>query len=224
MKRLIRRLVLTRTFRQSSQASAQGRAVEPENRLLHHFPARRLEAEAIRDSILAVSGRLDRTFYGEGIQPYRFEPMPERRLFPGPLDGNGRRAIYTKITLMQGPQFLEVFNFPDPKTAMGRRDVTNVPAQALTMLNDPFVIQQSEVWADRLIAGSDASVRARLDRMFQAALGRLPRPADAARFEKTIQDLAVLYEVPPREMLKSRLLWKDIAHAVFNVKEFIYVP
>jgi hypothetical protein len=223
LKGLVRSLLLTETFRMSGQASARGREADPENRLLHHFPARRLEAEVIRDSILAVSGRLDRTLYGESIQPYRVEPMPERRLFPGPLDGNGRRSIYTKITLMQGPAFLEVFNFPDPKTAMGRRDVTNVPAQALTMLNDPFVIRQAGVWAVRLTAQPDASVAARIDRMFRRALARPAAPAEVARFETAVRDLAALHQAPAGEVLKSRPVWKDVAHAVYNLKEFIYV-
>ena len=223
LKGLIRTLVLTETFRMAGQASPRGREVDPENRLLHHFPTRRLEAEAIRDSILAVSGRLDRTLYGPSIQPFRDEPTPERRLFGGPLDGNGRRSVYTKITLMEGPRFLSVFNFPDPKTSQGRRDVTNVPAQALALMNDPFVTDQAGVWADRLTSGADATPRARLGRMFLSALGRAPKPPEAARFEKAVADLAALHEVPAGEIMKSRLVWKDVAHAIFNMKEFIYV-
>lgn len=223
VKRLIRSIMLTETFQMSSTADAKAAQIEPENRLLHHFPARRLEAEAIRDSILAVSGRLDRTLYGPSIQPYRTEPMPERRLFPGPLDGNGRRSIYTKVTLMQGPKFLEVFNFPDPKVPVGRRDVTNVPAQALTLLNDPFVLGQADLWAEKLIQTTDSSVAGRVERMFLTALGRRPTAVEADRFTKLVAELARLQEVPAGEELKSRPVWKDVAHAVFNLKEFIYV-
>ncbi len=223
VKKMVRYLMTTQAFRMTGQENAKGREVDPENRLIHRFPSRRLEAEVIRDSILAVSGRLDRTLYGPSIEPNRVEPMPERRLFPGPLDGNGRRSIYTRITLMQGPSFLEVFNFPDPKTAMGKRDVTNVPAQALTLLNDPFLIQQSEFWSDRLIKEEDASAGLRIDRMFRTALGRPGNIGEVKRFEKAVQDLATLNDVPPAEVLKSKVVWKDIAHAFFNLKEFIYV-
>jgi hypothetical protein len=223
MKRLVRSLVLTQTFRQSSQAAASAKGVDPLNRLLHHFPARRLEGEVIRDAILATSGRLDRTLYGPSIQPFRDDPKPERRLFGGPLDGNGRRSVYTKITLMGGPRFLEVFNFPDPKSSQGRRDVTNVPAQALTLLNDPFVTGQAEFWAERLVAEPDATPAARIDRMFRVALGRAPKPAEAARFEKAVRELAALHGTPEAELLKNRVVWKDVAHAMFNLKEFIYV-
>jgi len=223
VKRLVRTLMLTRTFQMTGQASARGIAVDPENRLLHHFPARRLEAETIRDSILAVSGRLDRTLYGPSIQPFRDDPKPERRLFGGPLDGNGRRSVYTKITLMEGPKFLCVFNFPDPKVATGKRDVTNVPAQALSLLNDPFVIGQADYWSERLVAAPDATVGARIDRMFRAAVGHAPDKATADRFERIVKELATLHEVKAGEELKSRVLWKDVAHAMFNMKEFIYV-
>lgn len=223
VKKLVRQIVLSQAFQMSSQANAKAVEVEPENRLLHHFPSRRLEAEVIRDSILATSGRLDLKLYGPSIQPHRVQPMPERRLFPGPLDGEGRRSVYTKITLMQGPAFLEVFNFPDPKTAMGKRDVTNVPAQALTLLNDPFVVQQADFWADRLIKQNDASISARVDSMFRTALGRPARPAELARFEKAITELATLSEVPAGEVLRSKPVWKDVAHSIFNLKEFIYV-
>jgi len=223
MKKLIRSLVLSETFQMSSVAAPATAQIDPENRLLHHFPARRLEAEAIRDTILAVSGRLDRTLYGPSIQPFRSEPMPERRLFPGPLDGNGRRSIYTKVTLMQGPKFLEVFNFPDPKVAVGRRDVTNVPAQALTLLNDPFVIGQADLWAAKLLETTDSSVAGRVERMFLTSLGRRPTRSEAKRFEQLVTELASLQQLPAGEVLSNRGLWKDVAHSVFNMKEFIYV-
>ena len=139
-----------------------------------------MEAEAIRDSILAASGRLDRRLYGPSVQPFREKEYADRRLFPGPLDGDGRRSIYIKNNLMEAPKFLGAFNFPGGKVAQGRRDVTNVPAQALALLNDPFVLQQADVWAGRLVARPDDTVEARIDAMFRTALGR-PPTADGAR-------------------------------------------
>ncbi len=223
VKKLIRHLVLTETFQQQSRATAQGMEVDPENRLLHHYPARRAEAEVIRDSMLSVSGRLDPTLYGSSIHPYRPQEKGDRKLFSGPLDGDGRRSVYTRITLMEGPPFLGVFNQPEAKVAQGRRDVTNVPAQALTLMNDPFVIQQAQVWADALLTQADANVTARLDRMFLTALGRKPAPAETVRFETAVRELAELHQVQPDGVMKHRDLWKDVAHAVFNLKEFIYV-
>lgn len=224
IKKLIRSLVLTRTFQMSNQPSAASREVDPQNRLLQHFPARRMEAETIRDSILAASGRLDRTFFGPSVQPFRDKDYADRRLFAGPLDGHGRRSIYIKNNLMEGPKFLEAFNFPGGKVTQGRRDVTNVPAQALALLNDPFVLQQADVWAQRLVARSDSSVTERLQAMFESACQRPLSPDEQARFEQAVGQLAELHNVPSNDLLKSQAVWKDVAHSIFNLKEFIYVP
>jgi hypothetical protein len=224
IKRLIRSIVLSRTFGLASQPSASAKERDPQNRLLSHYPARRLEAEAIRDGILAASGRLDATLFGMSIQPFREQDNADRRLFAGPLDGNGRRSIYIKNNLMEAPKFLGAFNFPGGKVAQGKRDVTNVPAQALALLNDPFVLQQAETWATRLVAQPDAAVSTRIDTMFQTALGRLPAVEERERFERAARKLAELHQVPEGDLLKSLPVWKDLAHAVFNLKEFIYIP
>ncbi len=224
MKRLIRSLVLTRTFQMSNQPSAAARELDPLNRWLQHYPARRLEAEAIRDSILASSGRLDRTLFGMSVQPFRDKDYADRRLFAGPLDGAGRRSLYTRNTLMERPRFLEAFNFPGGKVAQGRRDVTNVPAQALALLNDPFVLQQADVWAARLVTRSSDSISLRIESMFQTALSRSPSDAERERFERTVRELADLHQVPASNVLTSSLVWRDVAHAMFNLKEFIYIP
>ena len=117
IKKLIRQIVLTDTFQASNTASSAARDVDPQNRLLSYYPARRLEAEAIRDLILNSSGRIDLAMFGMSVQPYREKEYADRRLFPGPLDGNGRRSIYVKNNLMESPKFLGVFNFPGGKVA-----------------------------------------------------------------------------------------------------------
>ena len=221
VKKLIRFLVLSKTFEQSSQHSPEAMAVDPSNRLLSRYPARRLEAESIRDAILAVSGRLDRTLYGPSIHPYREQPKDYRKLHQGPLDGNGRRSIYLKVTRHEGVRFLEIFDFPNPMMARGTRDVTNVPPQALALMNDPFVVDQAGVWADRLMART-ASVEARIEAMFRTALGRLPDAVEAQRFRKLAEELASQHKVEEDKVLENRDVWKDVAHAIFNVKEFLY--
>jgi hypothetical protein len=183
-----------------------------------------LEAEVVRDSLLAVSGRLDTKLYGPSVQPFREKAYADRRLFPGPLDGAGRRSIYIKNNLMEAPKFLAAFNLPGGKVAQGRRDVTNVPAQALAMLNDPFVLQQADVWAGALVARRDDSIAGRVQAMYQAALGRPPTADERQAFENAIHALAELHQVPAGEVLASRTVWQDAAHAVFNLSEFLYVP
>jgi hypothetical protein len=119
---------------------------------------------------------------------------------------------------------LSAFDFPGGKVAQGRRDVTNVPAQALALLNDPFVLQQADVWAERLTAQPDATIAARIERLFLTGLGRPPTAAERQRFERAVGQLAELHDVPAAKVLDSRAVWKDAAHAMFNMKEFIYIP
>ena len=223
IKKLIRLIVTSRTFRQSSVATASGRDVDPDNRLLHHFPVRRLGAEAIRDTILAVSGRLDRKQFGPSIQPFRPEPKEHRKLYSGPLDGDGRRSLYLKVTRMEGPRFLELFDLPDQTATRGRRDRTNVPAQALALLNDPFVIDQSRVWGEALAARGDETIAGRIDYIFVRALGRSAHPRERERLLAFVDRLAKLYDVKPAAIPSNKKIWQDIGHAMFNMKELIYI-
>jgi hypothetical protein len=224
MKQMIRQIVLTRAFQQSHRPTAAALELDPTNRLLSNYPARRMEAEAIRDSLLASSGRLDRTLFGLSIPAYREKEYADRRLFRGPLDGNGRRSIYIKVTLMEAPRFLEVFNFPGGKVCQGKRDVTNVPAQALAMLNDPFVQQQADVWAQRLIQHKADSVSACIDAMFLTALGRSATVAERDRFARFVEQVAGLNNVAADRLLGSAEVWREAAHAMFNLQEFISIP
>jgi hypothetical protein len=224
VKKVIRLLATSQAFQMAGRADAKSAEADPLNRLLHHYPARRMEAEAIRDSILAVSGRLDRTMYGLSVLPYREGTNEDRRLFPGPLDGHGRRSIYIKVNLMEGPRFLSAFDLPGGKVCQGRRDVTNVPAQALALLNDPFVLQQAEVWAKKLVERPAESPAARVEQMFAVALSRPPTKEERDRFARYIDLLAELHQAPAAEVARNIAVWKDVAHALFNVQEFVYIP
>ena len=130
VKRLVRRLVQTEAYRMGSEPSPEAVEADPDNRLLQHANLRRLDAEAIRDSMLSVSGRLDPTMYGRSV-PVHYaarhglnEKGPER----GPVDGDGRRSIYQEIRRNAANPFLQVFDQPKPASTRGQRDSTNVPA------------------------------------------------------------------------------------------------
>jgi hypothetical protein len=183
-----------------------------------------MEAEAVRDAMLAASGRLNPVMYGASVQPFREQEYADRRLFAGPLDGHGRRSVYIKNNLMEGPKFLAAFNFPGGKVTQGRRDVTNVPAQALTLLNDPLVLLLADAWAARLVARADASIASRTGAMFEAALSRPPTAGELARFDGMVLRLCDLHQVAQADALQSQAVWKDVAHALFNASEFIYIP
>ncbi len=226
IKSLIREIVLSDVFRQASEIDPKASQIDPENRLLHHFPARRLEAEAIRDSLLAVSGQIDLTMYGPSIQPYRTEEVESRRLFSGPLDGARRRSLYISVTRMGPSKLLSLFNLPAPGSTVGRRDSTNVPAQALGMLNHPFVHQQARCHAERLLASGDQEFHRHVDTLFMTLFGRRPTLTELGSCETLFAQLAevaaasLAEPVPPREDVS---VWKEFIHALYNLKEFTYV-
>jgi len=211
VKKMHRLMLLSSAYQMASTSGAEADKIDPENKLLHRMPVRREEAECVRDAILAVSGRLDRTMYGPGVMPH-LTPFMAGRGRPtasGPLDGAGRRSIYVNVRRnFLSPMFL-AFDYPVPFSTMGRRSVSNVPAQALTLMNNPFVEQQAESWARHVLPEKDARKRVAL--MYEAALGRLPSAeemADALGFVGVGDDVRA---------------WADLAHALFNVKEFIFV-
>jgi hypothetical protein len=220
-KRLVRRLVLTETFRQGAHPSAAARAVDPDNRLLHHHPTRRLDAEAIRDSLLAVSGRLDPRLGGRPIRPHRFLEDPAKRLFSGPLDGEGRRSIYLEMSIMAPPPFLVGFNLPAPKIPTGKRDVTSVPVQALILMNDPFVVAMADHWAGRLLVDGRSQPAERMAAMFREALGREPDSDELSLWVGAVREFAPP-NAAPEALMADRAAWKGMAHALFNTKEFIH--
>ena len=219
VKALIRELVLTRAYQMSSAPTdARAEQLDPENELLHRMNLKRLEGEAIRDAVLAVSGRLDAKLGGPSVMVHVTHFMDGRgRPGSGPLDGAGRRSIYTSVRRNFLPPMMLAFDMPIPFTTMGRRNVSNVPAQALILMNDPFIVEQTRVWAKRLASVSEPTERVR--QMYLAAFARPPAEAelkDALAFV-TAQSQA-LGTVPTDERV-----WVDLGHVLFNVKEFIYL-
>jgi hypothetical protein len=217
VKHLHRLILLSSTYQQSAIRNPQSAIVDPQNRLLHRMNVRRLEAEAIRDAILTVSGRLDRTAGGPGVPQYLSEHMVGRGRpgSSGPLDGDGRRSVYLQVRRnFLNPMFV-AFDYPTPFTTIGRRGTSNVPAQALVMLNNPFVVQQAELWAKAVCAASSAPTD-RVRRMYEAAFARLPTTAETETALGFVADQV-------RDGSKASEAWAALAHALFNAKEFVFV-
>ncbi len=216
-KQLVRQLVLSESFKQSDVVSEAARQRDPANRLLHHYPTRRMEAEAIRDAMLAVSGRLDDKLYGRSINPLRPTEDAAKRLFSGPLDGDGRRSLYLTMSIMAPPKFLMTFDLPDVRLPSGRRNVTNVPTQALLLLNDPLAVSLARHWAAGLIKTPHASPEERLESMFVTAFGRSPTDSEKVKWTALLQSVVTLPDV-----MADEAAWAQLAHTIFNSQEFIY--
>lgn len=226
IKRLIRDLALSRTYQMASRSTPEADAADPNNRLWHRAAIRRLEAEPIRDAILTVSGRLDSRAGGPSV-PVHLTSYMQGRGRPsrsGPLEGEGRRSLYLEIRRNFLAPMMLAFDAPIPFTTMGRRNVSNVPAQALILLNDPFVAAEAERWAERVLAGSERTPEGRVAVMYETAFARPPaaRETEAAIgfLERQARDRGLASEA----WRDDPHVWADLGHVLFNAKEFIFIP
>jgi len=204
IKKTLRLLLTSQAYRTSSLAPAEAKEVDATSGPFFHIPLRRLEAEELRDAILAVAGQLDRKMYGESVRVYYAHDTGKTKgdRPKGPLDGGGRRSVYLEIRRNAADPFLEVFDAYKPTTTRGQRDVTNVPAQSLALMNGAFVTAQSGKFAEALRGELDP-----IGQIYLRALGREPRAAE--------REGAQTYAA--ENGLASLVL------AVFNMKEFLYV-
>jgi cytochrome c553 len=212
---LLKDIVLSRSYQMASHhPDPRAQQVDATNAHWHRSHQKRLNAEAIRDSILSVSGRLDRKVGGTSV-PVHLTDFLTGRGRPGgsgPVDGHGRRSIYIKVCRNFLPAFLTAFDFPIPATTVGDRLVTNVPAQALALMNDPFVHEQARLWGERVMkSAEDEGLLVALDRMWQQAFARPPSGEEIAMARSFVEG-------------KGGEGWADLAHALIQTKEFRFIP
>ena len=221
VKRIIRRVLLSSTYRMSSRAAAKVLVADPTNRLLHHMPIRRLPAEAIRDSILALSGRLERKMHGPSTRVH-ITPFMRGNRSPGgsgPVDGDGRRSIYIEVRRNHLSSFLTAFDKPVPFTVIGRRSVSNSPAQPLILMNSPFVHEQAALWARSVLAADDRKLPGRLREVYLTAFGRPPLAWEVETAAQFIGEQVKKYGGDEAE----QRAWTDFCHTLINVKEFLFL-
>jgi hypothetical protein len=185
---------------------------DPENRFLWKYRPQRLEAETVRDSILWVSGGIDLSVGGPPVFPY----VPEEILasqahgvWRNQPDGPDvwRRSVYVYRRRSLGFPFFGTFDLPDPNVTAAARNVSTVPTQALTLLNNPFVLRQAQLFAKRLADEVPDDVEAQISRAYRIALSRPPTKEEAA--------IAL-------ELVESRSLI-DLTHVMLNLNEFLYL-
>ena len=183
---------------------------------------KRLEGEAIRDAILAISGRLDDRLYGKSV-PIHLTPFIEGKARPkvsGPSDAAGRRSLYIAVRRNFPEPFFQAFDMPNPHTTTGLRTVSNVPAQALALMNNPMVIEQSQRWADRLLQGHPSSTfDVRIQQAYLTCVSREPTPAEIAAAQAFIEAQAQELNAAPDDVR----VWTDLCHVLLNSKEFLFV-
>ena len=208
-KHLHRLILNSKTYRQSSTATVDGVAKDAGNRWLWRYTPRRLEAEAIRDSILAVSGKLDMTPGGPGFD--LFDPnsnyvkvyTPKKTFGPAEF----RRMIYQQKPRMQLDDTFGVFDCPDGGQAAPKRNSSTTPLQALNLLNSPFLLQQAGYFADRVEKETDQTPASNVRRAFQLAFQREPSDKESIAAIKLVTDHGLA----------------ALCRALLNANEFLYV-
>ena len=190
IKAMMRLIVTSSTYRQSSRETREMVERDPENRLLARGPRFRLPAEMVRDSALDVAGLLDTRIGGPSVYPYQPKGLWEEMAFGGGFSGQSytqstgedlyRRSMYTVWKRTVPPPSLTTFDAPDREKCTARRTITNTPLQALVLLNDPTYVEASRVLAEKTISQAGRDPEKRIDFAFRLATDRKPQPQERA--------------------------------------------
>jgi hypothetical protein len=216
MKPLHRLILTSRAYRMASDDIAANQKIDGDNRFLWRMPRQRLDGEIIRDSILEVSGSLDRRTGGPGIYPY-IDPAlwasSSGRSWPGKPDDDPstfRRSIYIFSKRTIPLPMLEVFDKPDTNLACSRRNRSTIAPQALILMNSSFVLSQSKRFAQRLELEAGHDPAKQIERAYEIALGRKPAPNELSIAKS-------FFEGNPDGLV-------DFCQTIFNLNEFAYAP
>jgi hypothetical protein len=182
----------------------------------------RLDVEAIRDAVLAVSEQLDLAM-GGSLSPTNGEPSgPVAMAGSAPVAGT-RRSLYLPVLRNDTPDLFQVFDFADPHVSTGKRHTTTAPTQALFMMNSPFMLAESRHWAEALMA-TTANDAQRVASAYTQAFGRPPAAVEAERALQFLAKYQAALEKKEPDPEKRRLLtWQSFCHALLASTEFRFL-
>lgn len=235
VKKLHRQIVLSNAYRQQSRPGDAARQADPDNLWLSWFPNRRLSAEEIRDSVLAVSGQLDRapgTSEAQDILWKEAEVQDEKRGFaPNRMSADHpfytdfrKRSIYFPVVRNMLPDVLALFDGADPNNVTATRNDTTVPSQSLFLLNSRFIREQSRHFAQTLLADDKASDDERCRRAHLRALGREPSTDEQALLRRFLDAYLQETAAQARPEAERRLsAWQSYCQSLFCANEFLYL-
>ena len=230
IKPLIRQIMVSTVYRQSSvgqdsNLSANPQTIDPENRLLWHMPLRRLESEVIRDSILSVSGTLDSTMGGEPIQLKARKDglvVADIEKLPYPA-AKWRRSVYLLTRRQYNHSILTTFDQPAIATTCAQRKPSAVVSQSLMMMNDAFVFDQSERFADAVTTRAGLSRDGQIKWAFRLALCRAPSDEEKKLSQASMQKQAAVFQKTGLSSDDSdRKALVQLCHTLLNTSEFLY--
>ncbi len=249
VKALLKEIVMSATYRQSSRVTSERRTRDPENRLLTRGPSGRLDAEVIRDSALLVSGLLSDRIGGPSVFPYHppglwqeinNRPGYSRTYQQDSADKLYRRSLYTFWKRTVPPPSMSAFDAPDREFCLVRRSRTNTPLQALVLLHDPQFVEAARHLGGRMLAEGGATTRQRLEFGFRLCHSRTPSEPELAtltdvlgrRLEQYRGDpdaaarLLAVGDSPPDHSLDAAELaaWTTVGRVLLNLSEFVTKP
>jgi len=212
------RLIMTsQAYQMASDDVTENVAIDPENRLLWRMPRVRLEAEIIRDQILAVAGNLDRTLGGPCVYPYidpKLFQSSTKRTWPGKPDDDPstwRRSLYVYSKRSIRYPLFETFDQPNLINSCDRRNRSTIAPQALLLMNNNFVLTEANYFAERLRREAGDDALAQVEQAYRLALGRTPTAFERA---KTVEFIRSGPNGPDGLV--------EFCHALFNLNEFVY--
>lgn len=224
LKHTIRRIMTSRAYGLGSERNPAAEKIDPANRLLWRANHRRLEAESIRDAMLAVSGNLNVTPANGSVVLSAGNGIIGRNLQASRFGANdSRRSVYLPIVRGYVPEFLKVFDFPEPSMIYGSRDITTVATQALYMMNSEFVTTQAEAFAQRLLDDNSSDDEARVIRAWQMALSRRPSEAEQRNALTFLKQTSASLADSDSESDRRKRSWTSLAQSLFASAEFRYV-
>ena len=228
LKKLHRMILTSTAYRQSSLFDESKHAADIDNVWLSRFPLRRLDADAIRDAVLKVSGRLDETPFGPADE---IEVKPGGEVIAKDSPAGQRRSIYIQQRRSKPVTMLEAFDLPQLKPNCLRRTNSTVASQALQMMNSAILRTNSRYMAGRIVdvAGDDPT--AQIERLYLAALGRPASAKEKADGVSTLTEMTKAWgrrleeQVPmePKQMKARWLALATLCHMVLNSAEFLYI-
>ncbi len=221
IKAMHRLIMSSATYQRSSEFDEPNSSIDPGNRFYWRYDVRRLEAEPIRDALLAVSGRLERTFGGSLLETKNREFLFDHTSIDKSSYDTPRRSIYVPVIRNHLYDLFQLFDYTDASVLNGNRDTSTIAPQALFWMNSPWVSDLTFAMADRLLAAG-GSRRDRIDRMFLQAYGRPATSQETARAEKFLSQFGSL-AADQTDKHADRKAWQALCQAVVCSSEFIYL-
>ena len=223
IKSLHRLIMLSATYQMSTTHDQRAAESDPENQLLWRMNRRRLEAEAVRDSVLAIGGSLDLAMGGSRLPTENRKYVTSTANVDPVAYDSRRRSVYLPVVRSALYDVFQAFDFADPSATSSRRETTTIASQALFMMNSPLVAEQTRALARQLLA-ADIDDERRMEIAFESTFGRPPTSAEIVKAIAYVQRFeSALKPSEASATQRRQQAWQSLCRALLSTSEFIYV-